>query len=82
MAKPRDIVAEIALLIPEGHSSRPWWLRLTEEQAAILPPIKEAWMAGRLGKRKATAARAISSKLKEFGINIGTQGVLAWLERG
>lgn len=81
MAK-NDIVSEIAAAIPTEHPVKPWWRRISDEQRATIAPILAAWRGGRLGKRKATAAKAISAKLAELGIKIGPQGVQAWLDRG
>lgn len=78
--KARDIVAEIAASIPESTRQRPWWLRLNEEQKDIADAIFDGWKTGKLGKHKFTAAKAISGKLAEFGIRIGYQGVVSWLD--
>jgi hypothetical protein len=78
-AKDRDIVAEIAAALPETRQ-RPWWLRLNEEQKQVVAEILAGWRAGKLGKHKNTAGRVIASKLSEFDIRIGYQGVVAWLD--
>ena len=80
MAKTRDIVAEIAAKIPQGsHGNRPWWERVPPEHQTTVDAIHRGWHAGTLGTRKRPAARAIAATLEEFGIQIGEQGVIAWL---
>jgi hypothetical protein len=79
--KTRDIVAEIAAKVPRNkHGSRPWWTRVPDEHRGMLDAIHSAWHAGTFGSKKITAARTISATLREFGIIIGEQGVIAWLE--
>jgi hypothetical protein len=46
----------------------------------MIDAIHSAWHAGTFGTKKITAARTISATLREFGIVIGEQGVIAWLE--
>ena len=76
----RDIVAEIAATIPaHRHGSRPWYERAAAEHGELLSAIHAGWHAGALGTQKMSAARAISAKLRECGIEIGPQGVLHWL---
>jgi|688.fasta_scaffold2426212_2 hypothetical protein len=83
MAKAASsIVDEIAAAIPEPSHGKPWWVRLTPEQAELVQPVLQAWKQGRFGKQKITAARAISTHLTRHGIKIGPQGVLAWLQKG
>jgi hypothetical protein len=79
--KTRDIVAEIAAAVPRNrHGTRPWYERVPAEHRELLQAIHAAWYAGTLGAKKITAARTISAKLAEFGIQIGEQGVMAWLD--
>jgi hypothetical protein len=78
--KTRDIVAEIAAAVPRNkHGSKPWHERVPEEHHETLAAIHAAWHAGAFGAKKITAARTISEKLRELGISIGEQGVMAWL---
>jgi hypothetical protein len=80
MAKARDIVAEIAATIPPNrHGSRPWYERVAAEHGELLAAIRAGWHDGAFGAQRNPAAKAISAKLKECGIEIGTQGVLHWL---
>jgi hypothetical protein len=80
VAKVRDIVAEIAAAVPGSyHGFRPWHERAAAEHGELLAAIHAAWHDGAFGTRKTPAAKAISAKLKECGIEIGTQGVLHWL---
>lgn len=82
MAKGTSIVDEIAAAIPDGPTSKPWWQRLNDDQKKLIKPILAAWHAGSFGSRRITAARVISDHLSKHGINIGQQGVQAWLQRG
>lgn len=79
---PASLIDEIAASIPESHSGWPWWKRLDESQRELTQPILAAWRSGKFGNAKMPAARAIATKLREHGIKIGAQGVLAWLQRG
>jgi hypothetical protein len=79
--KTRDIVAEIASAVPRNkHGSKPWHTRVPEEHRETLAAIHAAWHAGAFGAKKITAARTISQKLRDLGITIGEQGVMAWLD--
>ena len=80
MAKARDIVAEIAATIPPNrHGLRPWYERVAAEHGELLAAIHAGWHDGAFGAQRNPAAHAISAKLREHGIEIGTQGVLHWL---
>lgn len=80
MPKTRDVVAEIAAAIPvKRPGSRSWWERTGPEHADTLAAIHAAWHRGEFGSRRITAARVISKTLSDFGITIGEQGVIAWL---
>ena len=80
MARARDIVAEIAATIPPNrHGSRPWYERVAAEHGELLAAIHAGWHDGAFGAQRNPAAKAISAKLREHGIEIGTQGVLHWL---
>lgn len=80
--KPSDVVAEIAASIPKVTTgNRPWWERAGDEHRELLEAIHAGWYSGTFGTKKITAARRISAKLREFGITIGEQGVIAWLEQ-
>jgi hypothetical protein len=59
-----------------------WYERLAPEHRAELDAIKAEWMAGDLGTRKKTLARALAENMRSRGIsNVGMQGVIAWLEK-
>ena len=61
---------------------RPWYERVAPEHREELAALKAAWKEGKLGSQKKPLARTIAAKLRERGIaTIGTQGVLAWLEK-
>jgi hypothetical protein len=63
------------------HGPPSWWERVAPEHLAELSAIKAAWQSGELGSRKKTLARTISNNLRARGISdIGTQGVLTWLD--
>jgi hypothetical protein len=79
--KPEDVVREISANVPRKlHGTRPWWERASAEHRPVLAAIHAAWHAGEFGTKKITAARTISGKLREFGIVIGEQGVMNWLD--
>lgn len=80
MGKPTAIVEKIQQLLPV-HGCRPWWQKVTPEQAATLDEVLAAWKAGTFGPRKRTAARAISRALADLDISIGVQGVENWLRQ-
>jgi hypothetical protein len=81
VAKTRDIVAEIAAAVPRRqHGTPPWYERVSVEHHETLAAIHAAWHAGAFGVKKITAARTISAKLRELGVTIGEQGVMAWLD--
>jgi hypothetical protein len=84
MAKTRpadSIVEEIAAGCNRRPGFAPWWERVTPEQEETLGVIWAAWLAGRFGQRKLTAAKAISKAIADIGVAIGYQGVLRWLDR-
>jgi hypothetical protein len=59
-----------------------WYERLAPEHREELDAIKAEWMAGELGSRKKTLARALAENMRVRGIsNVGMQGVIAWLEK-
>jgi|GEM_PF-1516345 len=59
-----------------------WYERLAPEHRDELDAIKAEWAAGELGSRKKTLARAIAENMRVRGISdVGTQGVLSWLEK-
>ena len=64
------------------HGPATWYERLAPEHREELDAIKAEWMAGDLGSRKKTVARAIAENMRSRGIsNVGMQGVIAWLEK-
>ena len=59
-----------------------WYERLAPEHREELDAIKADWVAGELGERKKTVARALAENMRVRGIsNVGMQGVIAWLEK-
>jgi hypothetical protein len=76
-----DLIERVASRVDTTPHVKPWWQRLTPEQADQVLPLRDAYFAGRFGKREITACRAISATLGELGITIGPQGVKAWLRR-
>ena len=59
-----------------------WYERLAPEHREELDAIKADWLAGELGKRKKTLARALAVNMRHRGISdVGMQGVIAWLEK-
>ena len=64
------------------HGPATWYERLAPEHREELDAIKAEWLAGDLGSRKKTVARAIAENMRSRGIsNVGMQGVIAWLEK-
>lgn len=81
MPKAASVIDEIASLIPERVGVRPWWERVSPDVASALPGVLEAWQSGQFGAQRRTAARAIAAWLNKRGVEIGVQGVEAWLRR-
>lgn len=84
MPKPAasSVIDDIAGAIKPSLGLRPWWERTDKAHAETLAAIHDAWKAGRFGRKKYPAARAIGAKLSELGIaSVGPQGVIAWLDR-
>lgn len=79
MTKVENLVDLVASRIDRSPHVKAWWMRLTDEQRQQIEPLRTAWREGRFGRRKITAARAISATLQEIGIPIGPQGVQNWL---
>jgi len=64
------------------HGPATWYERLAPEHREELDAIKADWVAGELGKRKKTVARALAENMRVRGISdVGMQGVIAWLEK-
>jgi hypothetical protein len=64
------------------HGPATWYERLAPEHREELDAIKAEWKAGELGSRKKTLARALAENMCVRGISdVGTQGVLTWLEK-
>lgn len=81
MPQESDIVAAIARQIPSARpGSLPWWERTPPEHDSTLAAIHAAWHRGEFGPRRITAARVIAKQLREMGVQIGEQGVIAWLK--
>lgn len=76
-----DIIERVASRVDKTPHAKPWWQRLTPEQAEQVLPLREAYLRGEFGKREITACRAISETLVELGISIGPQGVRNWLRK-
>ena len=75
-----SIIEEIRAAIPPANrGSRPWHERVPAEHAETLREIHDAWHDGLFGSRRYPAAAAISKRLSDLGIDIGEQGVIAWL---
>jgi hypothetical protein len=82
MRKASDPIESIAAAIAARRQPKRWHDGLSREHAAVVEKIREAWLAGKLGSTRNTAAREISAYLKAEGIaDVGTQGILAWLQR-
>lgn len=81
MAKKLSAVEEIASSLPPQQRLS-WEHRVDKQHRDTLAEIKAAARAGKFGKSKIGAAKAISDYLIRHGISqIGEQGVLAWLQK-
>jgi hypothetical protein len=59
-----------------------WWERLDADTLAEVEAIRRDFHAGALGGSRSAVARAIASELTARGlVEIGWQGVTAWLAR-
>lgn len=76
-----SIVDEIAAMLPQQSGNLPWYEKVPADKRELLGTVIEAWRGGAFGKKRRTAARAISSVLKKHGISVGEQGVEVWLIR-
>jgi hypothetical protein len=79
MAK-HSAVDEIIGALPPARPLA-WHHRVAAQHRATLAEIKAAYVAGKFGSKKATAARTVAQYLNKHEISsVGTQGVLAWLD--
>lgn len=79
-AKKIDVVAEAKQAIAATQKSQRWFNKVAPQHRVVLEQIREAWLAGELGKARRSAARVISRILNDRGISdAGVQGVDAWL---
>ena len=81
MGKAANVIDEIAAMIPERPGVRPWWERVDPSLASALPGVLQAWREGQFGAKRRPAAKAIAAWLVKNGVQIGEQGVDAWLKR-
>ncbi len=80
MAKPQDIVAEIAGQIPTRRVLR-WHEKVAPEHVGTLDEIAKAYKAGKFGQWKLPAAKAIAETLNQLGItNVKHNMVIQWLD--
>ena len=64
------------------HGPATWYERLAPEHREELDAIRADWVAGELGDRKKTVARALAENMRTRGISdVCMQGVIAWLEK-
>lgn len=79
--KSASPIDEIVSLLPPKRALS-WDHQIADEHRETLVEIKAAYVAGKFGTKKATAARAIAQWINAQGIsNVGRQGVLQWLEK-
>jgi hypothetical protein len=81
MAKGSKLIDAIRAIVPPHSGTRPWYERVTGNQAVELAEVLAAYKRGEFGPRRRTAARAIAKGLASIGITIGEQAVEAWLKR-
>lgn len=82
MPQQRSVLDEVVGELAERSGPRRWFHRVAPEHLETLKELREAWLAGRLGKARRPAARVIARILKARGIaTVGEQGVEEWLER-
>ena len=58
----------------------PWHKRIDAKTLAELEELRTAWRAGEIESPKRTLAKAISTVIRDVGIDVGPQGVIAWLD--
>lgn len=82
MAQQKSVLDEVVGELAERSIRKRWFNNVAPEHVETLQELREAWLAGRLGKARRTAARVISKILKARGIaTVGEQGIEEWLER-
>lgn len=80
MAK-KSVLDEVLANI-EPRASQAWYQRISPEHAETVKEIHDLWVAGKFGRKKYPAAKAVAKFLHDRGIaNIGPQGVIRWLEK-
>jgi hypothetical protein len=80
---PSSLRDDVRKAVSDARFGSPtWYERLAPEHREELDAIKADWVAGELGKRKKTLARALAVNMRVRGISdVGMQGVIAWLEK-
>ena len=80
--KPRESVLDEVLANIEQRTPQAWYQRVSPEHADTVDEIRQLWAAGKFGRKKYPAAKAIAKFLHDRGIaKVGPQGVIAWLEK-
>jgi hypothetical protein len=80
--KPRESVLDEVLANIEQRAPQAWYQRVAPEHADTVNEIRQLWEAGKFGRKKYPAGKAIAKFLHDRGIaNVGPQGVIRWLEK-
>lgn len=81
---PKSLSAAIRAAIPDpARGTLPWYERLPADKRAELEELKREHRAGLLPGTRYGLAATISEELRVRGlVNVGIQGVSAWLRKG
>lgn len=77
-----SLLDEVIEQVSSQRTAARWFHAVAPEHLPALAELRQAWLDGRLGAKRRTAARSIAKILNARGIaTIGEQGVEEWLER-
>lgn len=77
--KLRDKIVGMIPTRRQGHMA--WHERVDAKTLAELEDLRASWRAGEIESPKLTLAKAISTVVRELGVDVGPQGVVAWLDK-
>lgn len=79
--KKRSLLEDVREILPDGRPGfLPWHARLKPEDRAEVEEIRGLFVAGQLGTKAYTLARALSTKLAERGLaDVKPQTISRWL---
>lgn len=82
MPQEKSVLDEVLVQLAASPPQLRWFHRVAPEHMDDIEELRRAWLDGRLGKKRRTAARAISKILQARGIaTVGVQGIEEWLAR-